>query len=123
MSSKEIANLPRLEIQAMHGPAPKKLVIKDVRKGTGAELRPGDSMLVDFAGVNYGETIETTSAARNERSRFTFDGVLQSWQEGLPGMRVGGRRELIVPNAVHYENGTVVYMIDLLGVYPPQGGS
>ena len=123
MSKAEIAKLPQYDIKAHSAPEPKKLVVKDLWKGSGAALEPGDRMLVNFAGAHYNEAVRTTPATRNVPTEFGFEEVVDSWKEGVPGMRVGGRRELIVPHAIDYENGTkygtYVYVIDLLAIKRP----
>ena len=116
MSKAEIAKLGELEIKKPKGSPPQELVVKDLRKGTGAAVKRSDSILVVFAGVNYGETLKTTPATRNEPTKFGLDGVVEGWKEGLPGMRVGGRRELIVPPDLAYGSEAVVYVIDLLAI-------
>jgi len=118
MSRAEIAKLPEFTVKGYTAPAPKKLVVRDLWKGSGVVVGPKDEVLVDFVSANYGEAVKTTPATRNPPLKYFLDEVVDSWEEGVPGMRVGGRRELIVPNAIDYENGTVVYVIDLLAVYP-----
>lgn len=119
MSKAEIAKLPEYDIKAFSRPAPKKLVIKDLWKGSGVAVKPHDRVLVNFAGAHYGEAVHTTPATRNVPTEFSLNEVVKSWKEGVPGMRVGGRRELIVPHAIDYENGTYVYVIDLLAILRP----
>jgi len=121
MSKAEISKLPQYKIRALPKPAPRKLVVKDLRKGFGATLRPGDSFLVDFAGSRYGRPYETTPATRNRPERFSFDYIMTGWKKGLPGMKVGGRRELIVPTRLGTATEPVIYLIDLLALYPVGG--
>jgi len=118
MTRTEIAKLPQFDIRAPNARPPGRLVIHDLRKGTGAKMRAGDSMLVDFAGVKYGETLHTTAATKNRPEKFGFDEVIEGWQQGLPGMKVGGRRELIVPKGLGDAGSTAVYLVDLLAIYP-----
>jgi peptidylprolyl isomerase len=122
MSKAEIAKLPQFEITRRNGPPPHKLVIHDLRKGTGAVMKRGDEILTLFVGVKYGQSVKTTPATRNSPEKFWFGELVKSWQVGLPGMRVGGRRELIVPARLGTGSGPLVYVIDLLAVYP-NGGS
>ncbi len=122
MTRTAISKLPQFDIRVPHRPPPDRLVIRDLRKGSGVKLRASDTMLVDFAGVKYGETLKTTPATRNKPEKFWFKEVIKGWQQGLPGMRVGGRRELIVPTALGDAGSPAVYVIDLLAVYPQPSG-
>jgi len=113
------------EIDFIEGPAPSELVITDLVVGDGAEATPGDQVLVHYVGVDF-ETGEQFDASwdRGEAIRFPLAGLIAGWQEGIPGMRVGGRRQLVIPPALAYgESGghrlagrTLVFVIDLLAV-------
>ena len=116
MSAAEIAKLPQITIRARRGPKPRRLVVRDLRKGSGAVMKAGDTMLIDWAEAPYGEALEATPSAR--QLKFTFGKFIEGWEDGLPGMKVGGRRELIVPPRLGDTGLTVIYVIDLLGVEP-----
>jgi peptidylprolyl isomerase len=113
------------EIDFIEGPAPDSLVITDLVVGDGAEAKPGDNVTVHYLGVDF-ETGEQFDASwdRGESISFPLNGLIAGWQEGIPGMRVGGRRQLVIPPALAYgESGghrlagrTLVFVIDLLGV-------
>lgn len=113
------------EIDFIEGPAPSELVITDLVVGDGAEAHAGDQVLVHYVGVDF-ETGEQFDASwdRGEAIRFPLSGLIAGWQEGIPGMRVGGRRQLVIPPALAYgESGahrlagrTLVFVIDLLAV-------
>jgi peptidylprolyl isomerase len=109
------------------GPAPSKLVIKDLVTGTGAEAKLGDSITVNYVGFLYdtGKVFDA-SWKRGEPSTFTLENgsLINGWTQGIPGMKVGGRRELIIPAALAYgakgtsgipANSPLVFVIDLLG--------
>jgi peptidylprolyl isomerase len=108
------------------GPAPKKLVIKDLIKGTGkAVTSPTQSVTVNYVGVLYKGGKEFDSSwSRHEPSTFPLTGVIAGWTQGIPGMKVGGRRELIIPAELAYKkagrpptippNAPLVFVIDLL---------
>jgi peptidylprolyl isomerase len=110
------------------GPAPKKLVIKDLEEGTGPAAKPGDEVTVQYVGVGYESGKEFDSSwSRNEPFTFTLGAgqLIKGWEEGLKGMKVGGRRELITPPDYAYgsqgsgsiaPNATLVFVIDLEGV-------
>jgi peptidylprolyl isomerase len=113
------------EIDFIEGPAPAELVITDITVGDGAEATPGAQVTVHYVGVDF-ETGEQFDASwdRGESITFPLAGLIAGWQEGIPGMRVGGRRQLVIPPALAYgESGghrlagrTLVFIIDLLGV-------
>ncbi|WP_099022137.1 FKBP-type peptidyl-prolyl cis-trans isomerase [Mycolicibacterium palauense] len=114
------------EIEFPDGPAPTELVIEDLVVGEGAEAPPGSTVQVHYLGVEYdtGEEFDS-SWSRNEPIAFPLRGLIQGWQDGIPGMRVGGRRKLVVPPALAYgpaggghrlSGKTLIFVIDLLAV-------
>jgi peptidylprolyl isomerase len=114
------------EIEPTMGDAPTDLVIEDLEVGTGAEATPGATVDVHYLGVDF-ETGEQFDASwdRGASISFPLNGLVRGWQEGIPGMKVGGRRQLICPPAWAYgpaggghrlSGRTLVFVIDLLGV-------
>jgi peptidylprolyl isomerase len=111
------------------GPAPKQLTETEVVEGTGAEAKPGDQVTVQYVGVGYesGEEFDS-SWSRNEPFSFSLGAgeVIAGWDQGVAGMKVGGRRELIIPSQLAYgpagsppsigPNETLIFVIDLLAV-------
>jgi FKBP-type peptidyl-prolyl cis-trans isomerase len=110
------------------GPAPAKLESKDLITGTGAEAKSGDSVTVNYVGVLYkGGKEFDASWKRKEPFTFTLGQkqVIAGWDQGVAGMKVGGRRELIIPSNLAYgaagspptipANAPLVFVIDLLG--------
>jgi peptidylprolyl isomerase len=108
-------------------PAPAKLVTKDLVVGTGAEAKTGSSVTVNYVGQLYSTGKEFDSSwKRNETFPFTLGKgqVIAGWEQGVPGMKVGGRRELIIPSSLAYgvkgspptipPNAPLVFVIDLL---------
>lgn len=75
----------------------------DVTQGTGREVQPGDTVTVDYTGalVESGIIFES-SYDRGEPVTFQLDGVIKGWTEGIPGMKVGGTRRLVIPAAMAY---------------------
>jgi len=119
---------PPPKITAPEGPPPAKLEVTDLRKGTGAEAKLGDELTVQFAAIRY-TTGEPFESSWDSGKPFTFtldsDSVSPGWVRGLPGMRVGGRRELVVPPKLISRFGlppgtgpeaTLIYVVDLLEV-------
>ncbi|NNG36681.1 FKBP-type peptidyl-prolyl cis-trans isomerase [Nakamurella aerolata] len=118
--------LSKPEIDFPQGPAPTDLQIEDIVVGEGAEAQPGANVEVHYVGVEYdtGEEFDS-SWNRGQTIEFPLQGLIAGWQEGIPGMRVGGRRKLTIPPALAYgEAGaghrlsgkTLIFVIDLLGV-------
>lgn len=114
------------DIDFIDGPPPTELVITDIIVGEGAEAVPGARVEVHYVGVDF-ETGEQFDASwdRGESITFPLSGLIAGWQEGIPGMRVGGRRQLVIPPEMAYGPAgsghrlagcTLVFIIDLLGV-------
>jgi peptidylprolyl isomerase len=110
------------------GSAPSTLEVKDIIKGTGAEAKAGASVTVNYVGVLYkGGKVFDASWKRNEPFTFTLGKgqVIPGWDQGVAGMKVGGRRELVIPAALAYgakgspptipANAPLVFVVDLLG--------
>jgi peptidylprolyl isomerase len=118
------------KVKVPKGPPPKKLVIKDLEKGTGPEAKSGDEVEVQYVGVNYkrGDQFDA-SWDRNEPFPLQLGSgmVIPGWEQGIEGMKVGGRRELIIPPSLGYgpngsppaipPNETLIFVIDLLSVH------
>ena len=113
------------EIDFPVGDAPDDLVITDLTVGAGTEAVPGGSVEVHYVGVDFesGEEFDS-SWDRGETITFPLNGLIEGWQVGIPGMRVGGRRQLVVPPAQAYgESGshrlsgrTLIFVIDLVDI-------
>ena len=108
------------------GEPPSDLKIEDIVVGEGAEAQPGDTVEVHYVGVEFdsGEEFDA-SWNRGQSIEFPLRGLIQGWQEGIPGMKVGGRRQLVIPPEKAYgpaggghrlSGKTLVFVIDLLGV-------
>lgn len=116
-------------VKAPNGAPPKQLVTKDLEEGSGAEAKAGDSVSVQYVGVNYKTGKEfDASWSRGEPFTFTLGAgeVIPGWDEGIEGMKVGGRRELIIPPELGYgpagappaipPNETLIFVVDLEAV-------
>ncbi len=111
------------------GPPPTKLETKNLIVGTGAEAKDGDKVTVNYVGVLY-KTGKVFNASWETKEPFSFTlgqgQVIKGWDEGIPGMKVGGRRELIIPAELAYgkagsppkipPNEALVFVVDLLAV-------
>lgn len=127
--STDLASKPTIEVPTE--PPPPDLVIDDIVTGDGATAEQGDTVKVQYVGVDY-ETGKQFDASWDSGKPFSFQlgagNVIPGWDQGVEGMRVGGRRELIVPPDLAYgtqgqpptigPNATLVFVIDLLDVQP-----
>lgn len=118
-------NLTKPELDAPDGPAPDTLVVEDIVVGDGAEAQPGSTVEVHYLGVEYdtGEEFDS-SWSRDQSINFPLNNLIRAWQQGIPGMKVGGRRKLVCPPALAYgpaggghplSGKTLIFVIDLLG--------
>ncbi|MGH2867571.1 MAG: FKBP-type peptidyl-prolyl cis-trans isomerase [Solirubrobacteraceae bacterium] len=108
------------------GPPPQKLIVKDLIKGTGPAAAATSTVTVNYVGVlDKGGKEFDSSWKRNQLFTTPLTGVIPGWQQGIPGMKVGGRRELIIPASLAYKaaaqpgippNSALVFVIDLHGV-------
>lgn len=107
------ANRP--EIHPPSGPPPKKLVVKDLELGSGPAVKPGDRIGILYVGVDYetGEERYHRWFLRPLRFRFGSKYLAPGLERGLIGMKVGGRRELIIPSRLAYGTGAVDYVVEL----------
>jgi peptidylprolyl isomerase len=111
------------------GAPSKKLVENDLEAGTGAAAKAGDEVTVQYVGVGY-DTEEQFDASwdRGEPFSFTLGNgeVIPGWDQGIEGMKVGGRRELVIPPNLAYgpagfppsigPNETLIFVVDLEAV-------
>ncbi|BBY34364.1 peptidylprolyl isomerase [Mycolicibacter minnesotensis] len=120
-----MTNSGKPQITVPTGPAPAELVIEDIVVGEGAAAAPGALVNVHYLGVDYDTGAEFDSSwNRGESLEFPLDGLIAGWQDGIPGMKVGGRRQLVIPPELAYgpagtghqlAGKTLVFVIDLLG--------
>ena len=126
--SENIDTTTKPKIEVPSGPPPTQLEQKDLVEGSGAEAKAGDEVTVQYVGVLYEDGKEFDSSwSRNEPFTFALGGgeVITGWEQGIVGMKVGGRRELTVPPDLAYgsetvgslpANSTLMFVVDLLGV-------
>ncbi len=93
------------EVTMPVGEVPTELVQTDITTGDGAEAELGKSITVDYVGVacSSGEVFDS-SYESGEPAQFTLEegGLIQGWIEGIPGMKVGGQRQLVIPADLAY---------------------
>ena len=118
---------PVIEVPAEDPPT--ELVSEDIVTGDGEEAKAGDQLTVQYVGVDYA-TGEQFDASWDTGQPFDFElgagNVIPGWDEGIEGMRVGGRRQLTIPPDLAYgpagqppdigPNATLVFVVDLLDV-------
>lgn len=121
--------LERPEIDFPDFPPPDDLVTEDLVVGDGAEATAGTTAVVHYVGVSY-STGEEFDASWNRGAPFAFPlgggKVIAGWDQGVQGMKVGGRRRLVIPPHLGYgDRGagqaiapgeTLIFVVDLLDV-------
>lgn len=117
------------EVTIPAGDAPSELLIEDITVGNGAEAKAGANVEVHYVGVAW-STQNEFDASWNRRETFEFrlgaGQVISGWDQGVAGMKVGGRRRLTIPAHLGYGNQgaggvikggeTLVFVVDLLNV-------
>jgi peptidylprolyl isomerase len=117
------------EVEAPEGPPPAELEVTDLTVGDGPEAGPGDQVSVHYVGVAH-STGEEFDASYNRGAPLDFPlgagRVIRGWDEGVAGMKVGGRRRLVIPPHLAYgDRGaggvigpgeTLIFVVDLVGV-------
>ena len=123
------ASVSKPEVVIPDGPPPTALQLDDVTVGAGPEAVAGKTLKVHYVGVSY-STKKQFDASWDRGSPFSFQlgagRVIKGWDEGMQGMKVGGRRRLTIPPDKGYgargappdiaPNETLVFVVDLLEV-------
>ncbi len=118
------------QVKVPDGAPPKELVAKDLEEGSGPAAKAGDQVSVQYLGVGYDTKKEFDSSWSRNAEPFTFTlgagEVIPGWDQGLEGMKVGGRRELVIPAELAYgptgsppvigPNETLIFVVDLEAV-------
>jgi peptidylprolyl isomerase len=119
---------PKIKVTPDNPTPPGKLVIKDLHKGKGKAAKPGDTVTVQYVGSLYrNNSVFDNSWDRGKPFPFQLGQgqVIPGWDAGVKGMKVGGRRELVIPPEQAYgakgsgpigPNETLVFVVDLLNV-------
>jgi peptidylprolyl isomerase len=117
------------EIPKPKGSPPKTLQVRDIVKGKGRAAKKGDKLSMQYVGVSY-STGEEFDASWDRGEPFEFQlgqgAVIKGWDQGLVGIKPGGRRELVIPPKLGYgaqgqppsigPNETLVFIVDALKV-------
>ncbi len=124
-----MANTEKPDVSVPGGAPPGDLEIEDIEVGTGPEATPGSQLDVHYVGVSWSDG-QQFDASWDRGSTFGFrlggGQVIPGWDQGVAGMKVGGRRRLTIPPHLAYgsrgaggaigPNETLVFVVDLLGV-------
>lgn len=103
------------------------LIVRDVRKGIGPAIQAGDTGQFEFIATNYdtGKQIESSWHRRRPfETQIEHNVVIDGWWQGIPGMRVGGRRQIVIPPALGFTtnpvlNGATTYFDVVLNQITP----
>jgi peptidylprolyl isomerase len=121
--------LERPQVDPGEGAPPADLVVEDITPGDGPEAQPGQVATVHYVGVSF-STGKEFDASWNRGQPFSFPlgggQVIAGWDRGVVGMKIGGRRKLVIPPHLGYgDRGagnvikpgeTLVFVVDLVGV-------
>ena len=115
------------------GPPPQKLLMEDLKPGSGAVVRPESTVTVNYIGVacSTGKIFDN-SYSRGQPASFALSGVIPGWTQGIPGMKVGGTRLLGIPSALAYgpqgqgadiaPDEPLWFVVEVLDAKPPASG-
>lgn len=123
----EMGSKPTIEVDPATGNVD-NLIVKDIVEGTGAAAQATDNITVHYVGIG-GESHQQFEASwdAGQTASFPLNGVILGWQQGLVGMKVGGRRLLVIPGALAYgpnppagsgigANETLIFVVDLISI-------
>ena len=125
-TSKDTSSKP--EIPAPSGEPPAELVVEDVKRGKGPTAKAGDTLTMQYVGISWSSG-EQFDASWDAGQPFPFElgagMVIPGWDQGMVGMRKGGRRLLVIPPEMAYgpsgsgpigPNETLVFAVDLVEI-------
>ena len=105
-----------------------QLIVKDIVEGTGAAVQATDNVTVNYVGIGALSRQQfDASWDAGTTASFPLNGVILGWQQGLVGMKVGGRRLLVIPGDLAYgptppggsgiqPNETLIFVVDLVSI-------
>ncbi|MFH8468147.1 FKBP-type peptidyl-prolyl cis-trans isomerase [Streptomyces sp. NPDC017991] len=130
-----MSELTKPEVDVPEGDAPGELTIRDLVVGNGPEVKSGMVVRVHYVGVAFESGKEfDASWDRGRPFKFALGGgrVIKGWDRGVKGMKVGGRREIIIPPRLGYgtqspsplipAGSTLLFVVDLLASYSSTAG-
>jgi peptidylprolyl isomerase len=112
-------------VSAPSGTPPTELTTKDIIVGTGAEVLPTSTLTVHYYLMTWSNGKVIESSWVGQPATFPLAQVVEGWQKGLPGAKVGGRRLLVLPPEMGYgaagagpigPNETLIFVVDIIGV-------
>lgn len=120
-NSPSVTGIPKQpKVRVPQGPAPTGLVVREIKKGSGTALTQNDKFAFRYVGVDYnsGKTFEARWDRPFVIQAFGNGELLVGQERAMRGMKVGGRREMIVPDRLGYENGAgpLIYVVELVSV-------
>jgi peptidylprolyl isomerase len=104
------------------------LIIEDLKEGTGAEIKVGDTIKMHYVGTLQDGTKFDSSYDRNEPfpTKIGVGQVIKGWDDGVPGMKIGGKRRLIIPSDLAYgsrgaggvipPNATLIFEVEAIDI-------
>ena len=107
------------------GDAPTALIAEDIIVGSGTEVVATSTVTLHYTLMKWSDgSILESSWSNGTPSTFQLSGLIQGWQQGLPGAKVGGRRLLVLPPALGYgamaghplEKDTLIFVVDIIAV-------
>lgn len=115
------------ELTDASGDPPTELIEKDIKVGSGPAAKSGDDVTVNYVGQNWSNNEEFDTSWGKDAFEFKLGegGVIKGWDEGVVGMKKGGRRLLIIPPELGYgaqgqgsipANETLVFVVDLVKI-------
>jgi peptidylprolyl isomerase len=123
----DLSKKPQIEVP--DSPPPCNLVVGDIVAGNGPAAKPGDKLTMKYVGVLYSNGKQfDASWDHGQDFPFTLGGgqVIQGWDQGMVGMKVGGRRQLVIPPSMAYgdqdqgpnlpANSTLIFVVDLVRI-------
>jgi peptidylprolyl isomerase len=104
-----------------------KLIIEDIKAGEGREIKSGDTVVIHYTGTLENGTKFDSSVDRGQpfTTQIGVGQVIKGWDEGVPGMKVGGKRKLVIPPDLAYgdraigsipPNSTLIFEVELLEI-------